>query len=135
MSFLSHISINWKKQWCKRTMFNLQNSFVVCSFLYCCSDLLKWRQALGSKTITPKNTCCPPSPSPHALMSSLTSFVAIFRALTVLILVQFLSLCKLRIAFLQWDLFIVISYGYKTSFLTTHTLLYTKSTTTRAYCW
>ena len=48
--------------------------------------------------------------------------------LTVLILARFLCLSKLRVTFLH-------SYRNETPFLTTHKMLYTKSTTTRSCYW
>ena len=42
---------------------------------HCCNALLRWRQALGSKTLKSKIACCPVSQTPCALMSSLASFV------------------------------------------------------------
>lgn len=42
---------------------------------HCCSDLLRWLEALRSKNLKLKNACCPLSQIPRDLMLSLFSFV------------------------------------------------------------
>ena len=108
---------------------------------YCCSDLLRYRQALGSNTLKSKNACCSLSQKPRARSLSLASLDLFSVQLLRSFLLNGTSFGCIPVSLHNSEYFcckvsyIVVSNSYKVPFLGTYNMLYIKFTSTWTYCW